>query len=357
MKALEFPAENSVLKGGNTMDYQNKIAELAKSVKITADQEPLTLGHETAVYQLMGKPIDQIHAHISDHNTKIGKIINFSTLPGDGAHAPVRSKKDDKPTLNLVFFCNIAGTCPGVCNDCSHFCYAFDSITQHPENCVLAWGENTRLFREDPVRLFAELEQYFDKKRKPIKEFRINVAGELERYEWLEMWCAFAEGHPETRFGIYTKRFGFVLRYLKAHGEFPKNFFLNGSEWNHNIDAFKDKLLGKTNIFAYSDSLKEAAEYVRHGYRICQAINYLGMHTGIQCDACGYCYGKYGIMNSCVLDHSGKGRQNLRKEIKELYASGELENILKVIWGDEEGETLYQQLAATKWIAKKAKKK
>ena len=90
------------------------------------------------------------------------------------------------------------------------------------------------------------------------------------------MWIELAKKHPETRFGIYTKRFSWIVDYLKANNKFPDNFFINASEWNHNIDSLKPQIEGKTNIFAYCDSLAEAQEYLDKGYRMCRAINYRG---------------------------------------------------------------------------------
>ena len=148
-----------------------------------------------------------------------------------------------------------------------------------------------------------------------------------------------AKKHPETRFGIYTKRFSWVVDYLKANNKFPENFFINASEWNHNIDSLKPQIEGKTNIFAYCDSLAEAQEYLDKGYKMCRAIDYRGCHTGIKCDECGYCYGRYGIINVFVLDHSSAGRRRLAQEAKQLKAEGKLDEVTSRIAKAQEVES------------------
>lgn len=281
-------------------------------------------------YPLMNKDVAAIHVHISGGNSKIGHIYNVSTLPGDKQHKPA--------TKALGTLTDVDGTCIGVCDECSQYCYAFDSAVQYHTSCIPSWGENTRLIREDPDRFFKEVSEYFD--HHTIEEFRINVSGELECYDWLEKWTALAEKHPDVRFGIYTKKFDFITLYLKKHEKFPDNFYLNASEWHGNLDKLYGQLDGKVNFFAYTESLVEAAEYAKRGYKVCQAINHKGQHTGKRCDECGYCYGRKGIIKVCVLDHSTAGRGRLSKEIRQLIKDGKLKETLVTIFGEEEAARL-----------------
>ena len=286
-----------------------------------------------AKYHLMTMKLESLHVKISKGNGKIGRIFNVSTLPGDAKHRPA--------TKEGGVLTDVHGTCGGVCGDCHQFCYAFDSVRRHHNACVPSWGTNTRLLREDRNRFFEEIDAELTKRNtskrkttKKVTEFRINVSGELESPEQLLKWIELAKKHPETRFGIYTKRFGWVLDYLIANTKFPANFFLNASEWNHNLDPFMEQLEGKVNIFAYADSLEEALAFKAKGYKMCRAIDHRGCHTGVLCDECGYCYGKEGICKVFVLDHSSAGRGRLLTEAKKLEKENKLEAIIAELTPD-----------------------
>ena len=292
-----------------------------------------------ALYSFADKDVAGLHVHISSGNGKIGHIWNVSTVPGDALNAP--SVTRDGKQVRIT---DVPGTCGGVCKDCHNFCYAFDSIRQHHNACAPSWSENTLLYRKDVDRFMKEIDDAITEKNskrrgKKVEEFRINVSGELESYRSFLLWIELAKKHPETRFGIYTKRFSWVVDYLKANNKFPENFFVNASEWNHNIDSLKPQIEGKTNIFAYCDSLAEAQEYLDKGYKMCKAIDYRGRHTGIKCDECGYCYGRYGIINVFVLDHSSAGRRRLAQEAKKLKAEGKLDEVTSRIAKAQEVES------------------
>lgn len=284
-------------------------------------------------YRLSVLNLTDLNVKISKGNGKIGKIFNVSTLPGDASHKP-STKKDGILT-------DVAGTCGGVCTDCHQFCYAFDSARQYHSSCIPAWGGNTRILREDPERFFDEIDHELTKRNhsknknvKKVEEFRINVSGELEHPSQLKSWVELAKKHPETRFGIYTKRFSWVLEYLVQNTKFPENFYLNASEWNHNLDPFMEQLEGKVNIFAYADTLQEALTFKKKGYKMCRAINYKGQHTGVLCDECGYCYGKEGICKVFVLDHSSAGRGRLGIEARKLEKEGRLQAVISELTPD-----------------------
>ena len=72
---------------------------------------------------------------------------------------------------------------------------------------------------------------------------------------------------------------------------------------------------------------------------MCRAIDYRGCHTGIKCDECGYCYGRYGIINVFVLDHSSAGRRRLAQEAKQLKAEGKLDEVTSRIAKAQEVES------------------
>jgi hypothetical protein len=134
--------------------------------------------------------------HVSQGNRKVGKgIWTFSTLPGN---------KD-----NLLFIkgkgllTNIPGTCSHYCDDCFNGgCYAVRDAKLHNNACIPAWGENTLLLRENPKRLFSEIDllitvknakfnQTKDEDQKRIKIWRWHVSGEIESLKQLHMMKLF----------------------------------------------------------------------------------------------------------------------------------------------------------------------
>lgn len=140
------------------------------------------------------------NAHISNGNSKLGKIGNWSVTPGR--------------------------TCSAcACKTCLlDGCYALDSYTRFPQTRA-AWDENTDFAMQDLPALEAQLDAYFAKKSAP-RYFRVHVGGDFFSAEYARMWARVAEKAPHTRFLAFTKQWNAVRGV-----EFPANFKLILSAW------------------------------------------------------------------------------------------------------------------------------
>lgn len=237
--------------------------------------------------------------HLSKANTKIGKILNFSTLPGN-AEFKLRSKIGTLLT-------NVVGTCGRNCKKCFHKCYARNSALRYHNTVIQAWGENTLLLRNKKV--WGMIEKYLNARRKLPDMFRINVSGEIESVEELEQWTRLATIYPTIKFGIYTKNFDAVDAYLTKHHDTPSNFCINISQWNHVADKFLAKWPTQCNIFEYDSTNEKDCDFSEEDkLRLanidhCPAVDSKGRHIeGVTCQGCGICYRKEGT-HTAVYSH------------------------------------------------------
>lgn len=211
---------------------------------------------------------------LTDGNTKIGKVLNFSTLPGS-EYLTTKTKGQ---------LTDIKGTCSGVCEGCEHGgCYAVASATRHHNTCIPAWGKNTLILRNDIDGLFSQIKEECLKKK--AKYLRYNVSGEIEDMNQLEHLVKLAEDCPDTTVYFYTKRFNLVNEYYnKMNKKFPDNLVCNISRWHNNDKDYNFEELG-LNIFAYDDGTDENVSKMTH----CPAVDKSGKETGITCDKCKRC--------------------------------------------------------------------
>ncbi len=236
--------------------------------------------------------------HISTGNTKIGKgVYNFSTLPGN-----------DENLLTLkdgTVLTNVPGTCSKHCDGCFNGgCYAVKSALLHNNVVIKAWGDNTLLLRQGT--LWGQLDDYVSQHKDKIKLFRINVSGEAESVKDFEEWNKIALRYPSISFGLYTKNFEDLDRFMQKHGDTAPNFCINISQWNHVADKFLAKYPNKFNVFEYDPSnlancnlsLVDRARLAK--ITKCPAVDKNGHHvkkadgTPITCKDCGRCYRKTG---------------------------------------------------------------
>ena len=231
--------------------------------------------------------------HISSGNSKIGKISNFSTLPGDKNHCVVNAVLNAKTT-------DVPGTCTGYSSLCYGACYARNALARYWGSCTVPWAENTLLLRSG--RLWGLLDSWMAK-HKP-DEFRVNVSGEIEDAGQLGHWCELAAKYPGTKFCVYTKNYAALIAHAESGKGYPANMCVNISQWHHCADGAIRKLreLGVSlNVFEYDDSnLKgnalppEDIERLK-GMRHCPAVLESGkMDHSVQCKTCGYCYNNDG---------------------------------------------------------------
>lgn len=263
---------------------------------------------------------EEAKLHLSQGNNKIGKTIwSFATLPGNEEHIPTVKVKDSsgKPTNESIRLTSIPGTCSKYCDNCARdgACYAWRDLKLHNNVCAQAWAENTLLLRSGKV--FDMLSEFIndknakfletkDEKQLKVKTVRINTSGEIENLEQFEAWNKLALSHPEVTFGVYTKNFDDLDKFIQKHGDTAPNFVVNVSQWKHVADEFLAKYPKKFNVFEYDDSNKKdndlsEEDKIRLAATVhCPAVNAQGHHVldkdgkPITCDRCGRCYRKTG---------------------------------------------------------------
>lgn len=240
-------------------------------------------------------------------NTKLGRsIYTFSTLPGDADHM-LRSKTGE-------LLCDIPGTCTGNCDACfAHGCYAVNCARRYAATVIPAWARNTLLMRER--KAIPQINALITAKeaRRPgsVRTFRINVSGEIQSLEELEAWDDLARKHPGTQFGLYTKNYSALAKFLEKHDSTAPNFVINVSQWNGVANAALKNLdfwirTGKVNVFEYDDTNRTSHTHTPEDVRRlkalqhCPAVSKTGKRattpTGepITCDMCRRCYRKTG---------------------------------------------------------------
>ena len=255
---------------------------------------------------------------LSFGNSKIGMMINFSTLPGDENHLL---------TAKGELLTDIPGTCCGKCDACFNNCYAVNSARLHHNACIPSWAKNTLMLREMPDELFNQIDQEIRRVNKKFyqtgnlkdlkyKSFRIHVSGEFLSLSELEHWNDLAKAHPELKFGVYSKNEKVLLEFFKKHGQTADNLCVNVSEWHNIMTDLRselDKLGVIYNVFEYDDSnrswctLNDSEKERLAGEQHCPAVGKDGHHVKVNgvdltCDMCGRCYRKTGKVTA-VYDH------------------------------------------------------
>lgn len=144
--------------------------------------------------------------HISKGNSKIGKVLNVSTVP--------------------VMDCKN-------CKECSKLCYAINSYVRYTNTCVPAWTDNSYLARNNRQFYFNSIRETL-KRRKRNLYFRWHVAGEIQDMDYLENMVAIAKDFPNFKFWTYTKMYELVNLYCDMNGgksAIPGNLVIMFSEW------------------------------------------------------------------------------------------------------------------------------
>lgn len=155
--------------------------------------------HALANYEQAGSPV---RLSISTGNRKIGKCLNFSTMPGLSC---------------------------GNCKDCLSTCYAMRTCTYY-RNCITAWTKNLYMVRHHLDEVFTQIDRKMSR-RKSEKYLRLHVAGELESADELRMFVELAKNHPEYECWTYSKMFSIVNSFLDSYGELPANCHIMFSAW------------------------------------------------------------------------------------------------------------------------------
>lgn len=229
-------------------------------------------------------PMMDVTVHISDYNSKLGRMPNSSTLPTDDYIRDAAQR--------IITDCK--GTCdPSACKVCKKYCYAKGSVLQY-ENVRVAWTDNTRAARLSPSFLSDAIIQYYYHKRdaKPNAHgrysdyFRYNVSGDIPNYDTLIEMCDLARRMQFYRRNLimyaYTKRADLVNAYLDVYRILPRNLQIIISQDPENV------LPNPYNLpeFWYDDGTDSAVMAMPH----CRAVNADGSRNdALTCKRCGRC--------------------------------------------------------------------
>lgn len=180
---------------------------------------------------------------LSMNNSKLGKIMNYSTVP--------------------------VQDCPN-CDGCKADCYALKAYKQYPSVRV-AWMNNSDIQRDHEDVLVTSVVQQIKAKRKAPKLFRIHVAGDYTDQKKVDAWVEIANQCKGTQFLSFTK---------SSHLDFsaaPKNMVIIHSQWEG------QPKINHTGINAWI----EGDERIPDKHMVCKGSASQG---GLKCDECKYCF-------------------------------------------------------------------
>lgn len=141
-------------------------------------------------------------------------LQSYMDMPAEefnGEHVCIsecNSKTGNTPSVSLLPI----ETC-GNCEGCEEYCYAVRMALRFPA-VRLSWARNTAILRREPVRFWAEIRQYIERKQPPA--FRFNVGGEIPDMSYMYDMNTTAHMFPSVRFWTYTKMHGIVNTYMDA---------------------------------------------------------------------------------------------------------------------------------------------
>lgn len=151
-------------------------------------------------YRTTAAAVAPVKIHISTGNAKLGKVPNFSLVPGRTCSAEA-------------------------CKTClKEGCYAMKSYRVYP-SVKKAWDDNTAAAVENLPALEAELTRYFSGMNAP-RYFRLHVGGDFVSREYAAMWARVMEKAPHTNFLAFTKQFDHIRGV-----QFPANASIVLSAW------------------------------------------------------------------------------------------------------------------------------
>ena len=151
---------------------------------------------------------EKLTVSISKGNSKIGKVMNVSTMP--------------------VITCLNCGVCRNIC-------YAMRSATQYT-TAREAWCKNSALAMFARDEYFTQISAAMSRRR-TNKFFRWHVAGDIPDYAYFCRMVDIAKAHPDFIIWTYTKDYWLINRYVREHGNdrktaIPGNFSIMFSAWD-----------------------------------------------------------------------------------------------------------------------------
>ena len=121
--------------------------------------------------------------HISEGNSKLGRIPNLNLTPGP---SPQGSCRRDAPCFK-----------PGLC-------YSRKAWLQYPL-VREQWSSNLSLWRQDPAGFKRQLVEYLEL-RAPAR-FRFHSSGDIPDQKYADMIISIAADYPQTQFLVFTKQY------------------------------------------------------------------------------------------------------------------------------------------------------
>lgn len=194
--------QNIILKAARRKGYtmnKNSIRNLMKKAS-----------EKVGYYEKM--PVNNVKVTVSDGNMKIGRVLNFSKMPGLSC---------------------------GNCSHCLPYCYDMKACAAYP-SCLDARCRNYVLMLSDAGRdrvFDAIAARMTNRKRQENRYYRHDVGGELMDIDELERLVLLAKIRPNYKLWTYTKMHALVNLYVKQHGgsrekAIPKNLIIMFSEWD-----------------------------------------------------------------------------------------------------------------------------
>lgn len=137
-----------------------------------------------------------MRVHISEKNSKLGRIPNVS-LP------PLQTCVENPP--------------------CAKLCYARKAYEVYAKSTAApAWDENLAYYKADRIGYFGDIGRYIERKKPPY--FRWHVGGDIPDTNYLHHMTNLAWEYPETNFLAYSRR-------PWAWGRRAENFIVLRSYW------------------------------------------------------------------------------------------------------------------------------
>lgn len=176
-----------------------------------------------ALYEkrLTALDVESIPMCISTGNSKIGHVLNVSTMP--------------------------IKNCPN-CANCKGFCYDVKACVRYPDTVINARMRNTVILQKSRDVFFQRIDAAMNRRRKN-KYFRWHVAGDIIDYDYFSRMVDNARRHHDFAIWTYTKVYDIVNAWIDENGALPSNFHVMFSKWDgvpmnnpHNLPTFTCKL-------------------------------------------------------------------------------------------------------------------
>ena len=204
-----------------------------------------------------------VRISISRGNEKIGRCLNFNTMP--------------------IITC-------GNCDDCKHLCYAAKLCHQYWKTVIPAWAKNTFMIRKHPESVYEQMDKAMSRRRNH-KYLRWHVAGEFQKLNEIDLLFRLARKHPEFQCWTYTKMYPLINQYIHEHGGkscIPANLHIMFSAWGVNAPRY---ILNPYGLPYYITVVDENGEKAPENVFKCPG----------RCDLCKAEYSADGCFHGCIL--------------------------------------------------------